>query len=49
MSESSAILAAMYEGNTDALAALLAARPELESSMSSRRRRSATPPASASS
>ena len=30
MSESSAILAAMYEGNTDALAALLAARPELD-------------------
>src|SRR5262249_31273646 len=30
MSEASAILAAMYEGNTDALAALLAARPELD-------------------
>ena len=30
MSESSAILAAMYEGNTDALAALLASRPELD-------------------
>ena len=30
MSESSAILAAMYEGNTDALAALLATRPELD-------------------
>ena len=30
MSESSAILAALYEGNTDALAALLAARPELD-------------------
>src|SRR2546428_322927 len=30
MSEASAILTAMYEGNTDALAALLAARPELD-------------------
>src|SRR5262249_38777289 len=30
MSESSAILAAMYEGDTDALAALLATRPELD-------------------
>src|SRR2546427_9968681 len=30
MSESSASLAEMYEGNTDALAALLAARPELD-------------------
>ena len=30
MSETSAILAAMYAGDTDALAALLATRPELD-------------------